>query len=302
MPAAYHRVALLFVDGVGLGEDAPTNPLATEPTPGLQRLVGGRLLRGCEGTSPGRVVAALDACLGISGLPQSATGQTALFSGVNAAAALGRHVPALPGPRLKAILDAHGLFAEVTRRGLHFTFANAFTDGYLDRIRAGASRSSATTHCVLAAGVAMRTEPDLEAGRAVSWDVTRDLYYRRIGHPGPPIEPQLAGRHLADLTKSHDLTLYETFLTDLAGHRRWGIGAAEAVRRVDGLVEGFLEADDETLTLVMVSDHGNLEEDEHRSHTRNPVPFVAAGPRAGRLVGLTSITEVAPRLLSMLSS
>ena len=101
------RVLLLFVDGVGLGGDEAKNPFVGEATPALSKLLGGPLTQsrvgGLEASGDAPVVlAALDAALGVPGLPQSGTGQTTLFTGVNAQAALGHHVPALPGPRFQA--------------------------------------------------------------------------------------------------------------------------------------------------------------------------------------------------------
>ncbi len=95
---------------------ADGNPFASRALPALAALAGGPLIAGCARTEPGRIVREVDATLGVDGLPQSGTGQTTLFTGVNAAQALGRHVPAFPGPRLKAIIEAEGLLAKVAER------------------------------------------------------------------------------------------------------------------------------------------------------------------------------------------
>jgi phosphopentomutase len=89
-------------------------------------------------------------------------------------------------------------------------------------------------------------------------------------------------------------------MTDLAGHQRRGWTAAEALARLDGLVAGVLDARAPELTVLLVSDHGNLEEAGHRSHTRNPVPLLAVGPEAPALDGVGRIDELAPRLLARL--
>ncbi|MDQ2998229.1 MAG: aminotransferase class I/II-fold pyridoxal phosphate-dependent enzyme, partial [Chloroflexota bacterium] len=47
---------------------------------------------------------AIDATLGVDGLPQSGTGQTALLAGFNAAALHGRHQPHVPPVALRALL------------------------------------------------------------------------------------------------------------------------------------------------------------------------------------------------------
>jgi len=319
MARDYHRILLLFVDGVGLAPATETNPFHTAPTPSIDGLLGtsltadaldgGRPVRFQRDGDPAVALTALDAALGVEGLPQSATGQTALFTGVNAPAALGRHVTAFPGARLKEILAEHSLLRRAAERGLKATFANPYTPGYFRRVEQGRQRNSASTLAVLAADLRFRDLDDLRAGRAVAWDVERDLFGSRTVKGGADVGPleridsREAGRHLGALAAEHDLTLYETFYTDLAGHRRWGIEPEEAVRRLDGLLGGVAEVlaeIDEPVTVVLTSDHGNLEDGQGTLHTRNPVPLLALGPAAGRFADLTRLDQVAGRILEVL--
>ena len=104
----------IFIDGVGLAPAGPDNPLASAATPYLRALLGGPLTieqvrdwgldtRNWESepilqspiTNPQSSILfkAIDATLGVEGLPQSGTGQTALLAGVNAAELHGRHQP-----------------------------------------------------------------------------------------------------------------------------------------------------------------------------------------------------------------
>jgi len=301
-----HRLLLLFVDGIGLGAEETANPFVGVATPALSGVLGGpltaaraRTSRDLDGTPV--ALAALDAVLGVPGLPQSGTGQTTLFTGVNAQAAIGHHVPALPGPRLRALIAEHSVLKRLAADGHAVTFANAYTADYATRLASGASRGSATTYAVLAAGLPLRTLDDLERGEAVTWDVTGELFVRRAGVPVAPIAPVLAGERLARLAGRHDFTLYETFLTDLAGHGRWGIAPADAVAKLDGLLAGVLAARPPDLTVLLSSDHGNLEEPWHKSHTRNPVPLLAIGPAAPAFGDLTRLDEVAPRVRAVLA-
>jgi hypothetical protein len=294
------RYLLLFVDGVGLAPAADDNPLARVPMPALSALAGGPLTVERAGVGgEGWRLAALDTTLGVPGLPQSATGQTALFTGRNAPAILGRHVPALPGPRLAALLAESSLLRRATLAGLRATFANPFSPRYFEEVAARRRRHSATTLAALAAERPLRDLADLAAGRAVAWDVTRSTFHEHA--PGTTvIAAETAGRHLAALAAEHDLTLWETFMTDLAGHGRRGWTAAEALARLDGLWAGLLAALPADLTVLLTSDHGNLEEAAHTSHTRNPVPLLAVGPDAGAFADLSRIDEVTPRLLARL--
>jgi len=309
MAEDYHRVLLLFIDGVGLAPASADNPLATTETPAIDGLLGSGLTSGAleRPRRSGLVFTALDASLGVPGLPQSATGQTTLFTGVNAPARLGRHVTGFPGARLQEILAEHSLLRRVVALGLPATFANPYTPGYFRRVEEGRGRHSASTWAVLAAGLRLRGLDDLRTGHAVTWDVERDRYRGHLEPEDGPLElvsSREAGRHLAVIAHEHRLTLFETFYTDLAGHRRWGISPREAVRRLDGLLDGLLEGlggGEGNLTVVMTSDHGNLEDGSHTVHTANPVPLLAVGPAAGRFAGLSRLDQVAGRILDVLT-
>lgn len=295
------RFLLLFVDGIGLARASADNPFATVPTPALSALLGGPLTLERLGSGRGWHLAPLDATLGVDGLPQSATGQTALFTGENAPAALGRHVAAFPGPRLAAILAERSLLKRARAAGRKVTFANPFTPEYFRQVEERQRRHSATTLAALASGARFRDGADLAAGRACPWDVTGEFFAHFEGSLAPVL-PEEAGRRLAAIAAEHDLTLWETFMTDLAGHRRRGWTAEEALGRLDGLLGGLLPALPDDVTAVLVSDHGNLEAAEHTSHTRNPVPLLAAGPAADHFAGLERIDEVTPKLLGLLGA
>lgn len=290
----------VFVDGVGLAPATDANPLATEPTPALRALLGAPLTAERVGVGGAAALLALDATLGVDGLPQSATGQTALFTGENAAAVLGHHATAFPGPRLRALLTEKSVLRRAVEAGRRVTFANPFTPLYWQKVERGERKLSATTCAVLAAGVRLRGLDDLQRGAAVTWDVCRDHFGALADQPLAPIDPAAAGRHLAGLLSDHDLVLYETFVTDLAGHARFGWTAAEALRRVDGLLGGVLATLPADGTLILTSDHGNLEDSTHRHHTLHPVPLLAVGRQASHFAGLGSILDVTPAVLDLL--
>jgi len=300
-PSSRPRLVLVFVDGVGLAAAGPANPLATTPTPTLSRLLGGPLVAERVGrAAAGSALTALDATLGVAGLPQSATGQTALFTGVNAAEAVGRHVSAFPGPQLRRLIRRHGLLGRLRSAGHDVTFANAYSRSFLRDLEIGEARRSVTTCLVQFADLEFRAEAELAAGRAVSWDITRELFVARTGAAVAGVTPVEAGEHLAAVAGRHRFTLFETFLTDLAGHGRLELTPAEAIARLDGLLAGLIAAAPDDLTLLVTSDHGNIEDSTGRLHTRNPVPLLAAGPAAPRFAGLRSILEVAPAVAACL--
>ena len=79
------KFLFLFMDGVGLGADNPrVNPLARADLPNLDALLGGRKLTASSVPleSERASVVALDAVMGVDGMPQSATGQASLLPGL----------------------------------------------------------------------------------------------------------------------------------------------------------------------------------------------------------------------------
>jgi phosphopentomutase len=109
----------------------------------------------------------------------------------------------------------------------------------------------------------------------------------------PLVAPAQAGAHLAQLAHDHDLVFYESFLPDLAGHGRLESGVAEAMTLLDGLIGGALAALRPQDTLLLTSDHGNVESIAAPTHTRNPVPLLVAGPAARAFEAIESIMELA---------
>jgi hypothetical protein len=283
-------VLLLFVDGIGLGEPDPeTNPFARAR---LGRL---RLFRGHSSPDPTAILMPTDACMGVPGLPQSATGQTAILAGVNAAAAVGRHVNGYCTKSLAALLDGHALFSRVKRAGGAATFANAYTPGYLAKLPRFLSVSTVATR---QAGLPFRTLDDLARGEAVFHDFTNRLLPER-GYAVPPITPAEAGARLARLAARHRFTMYEHFLTDLAGHAGDMARAAEVLEDLEAFLGAVLAHTDLARSLVILaSDHGNLEDLSSTRHTMNPVPTLLWGRGAAEIArDIATLADIAPAIL-----
>ncbi len=296
------KVCFVFLDGVGVGEPGPQNPLSDPAnTPFLARLLGCVPVAGCEVRKPGLLFKPLDACLGVTGLPQSATGQTALFTGVNAPATLGHHMSARPGPTLQRIIAEKSVLKQAKDAGFRPLFANAFTKGYWEKAVQRHPGHSASTLSALAAGIELLTTEDLARGQAVYWDITHEVGPALLGREvPPPIPPEQAGRNLANLMNKFDLVLFESFLTDLSGHGRLPIPPSRVVQTVDRFLEGLLEALPEGVTLVLSSDHGNLEDVSTKTHTRNPVPLLVVGPGWECFLDAKALTDVTPGIMATL--
>jgi 2,3-bisphosphoglycerate-independent phosphoglycerate mutase len=327
----------IFIDGVGLAPAGPDNPLADAATPVLRALLGGPLTLEQVGPEAGDgrlrthnqsqasslqppiLFKAIDATLGVAGLPQSGTGHTALLAGVNAPALHGHHQPHFPPVALRPLLAEQSIFRRVVERGGRATFANAFGPGYWEAVAARKIRRSASVIAAEGAGLRFRDGDDLRAGRAISWDVTGAAMVAR-GIDTQLVAPHQAGANLARLAHDNDLVFYESFLPDLAGHGRMTTdnrprtsatdgaepqpsiagrrsSAAGQVRAVmatlDGLIGGALAALRPTDTLLITSDHGNVESLAAPAHTRNPVPLLVVGPGAPAFAVVETIAEVA---------
>ncbi len=291
---------IVFLDGVGLGAaDPAANPLVRTPTPTLHGLLGGPLvLRGVV-DRPGVLLVPTDATLGVPGLPQSATGQTALLCGVNAPAIAGRHVTAFPTQELRDLLARQSFFARARAAGARVALANAYSPEYFAAIASRRLRMAAVSYAAQAAGVRLRTLDDLISGRAVFHDLTNGRL-RQWGHDLPEVTPRASGRRLAAIAAEEDLTFFEFFLTDLAGHGRIPLTSDAVVAMVDELLAGVLERPD-GMTVLITSDHGNIEDDRTTGHTTNPVPTLAIGPGREAFRSVTAITDVAHAILAVVT-
>lgn len=303
------KVLFFFVDGVGLAPPGPDNPFGVVPMPHLEALLGGPLVRDGLGPgvephtllreSTGLTFCAVDACLGVPGLPQSATGQTALFTGVNAPALIGDHVTAFPTARLREVIAEHSLLKRARESGATVAFANAHSQRFWDLIDEGKHSLGASTLTALAADAHIPDLQDLIEGDAVLWDLTHEVSSSYLGYELPMVPASEAGARLARMTGRYDLVMFETFLTDLAGHRR--LEPEWVLSRLDAFIGGILSHRRADTTLVLSSDHGNIEDTSTRGHTRNPVPLLAVGPEAGRFSDAETILDVAPKILAALT-
>ncbi len=283
-------VLLVFVDGLGLGEDDPDkNPVARAR---VKRL---RLLRDRAAPDPTATLVPADACLGVPGLPQSATGQTSILAGVNAPAAVGRHINGYCTKSLAALLDGRSLFSRVKAGGGEVTFANAYTPAFLENLPRFLSVSTVAS---MRAGLAFRTLDHLARGEALFHDFTNRLLPER-GYSLPIVRPRIAGARLARLGERHTFTMYEHFLTDRAGHARDMARGVEILEELEEFLDAVLSAMDLSAHLVVLaSDHGNLEDLSTKRHTPNPVPAVFWGAGASEAsAAVRTIADIAPAIL-----
>jgi hypothetical protein len=296
------RVLFIFLDGIGLGENNPeTNPFATAKMPNLNDLLDGRSLfkdaapfHGARAT-----LLAVDPAVGVSGLPQSATGQAMLMTGINIPAELGYHYGPKPNPAVAAYLKEATLFSRFTKEGKKAALLNAYPPRYFQGIDSGKRLYSSIPLAVVNAGLPLFRHDDFFDGRALSADFTGEGWRTMLGYQDAPVmDPPHAGRMLGKLAKEYDFALFEYWASDYAGHKQEMDNAIHLMEAFDDVLGGLTEAWDDGLILV-TSDHGNMEDLSTRRHTDADVPALVIGDRTAReefTRGMKDLTDIAPAI------
>ena len=297
------HVLFIFLDGIGLGEDNPeTNPFARAKMPNLSHLLDGRSLLKTSAPFHGERASllAVDPAVGVSGLPQSATGQAILLTGKNIPAELGYHYGPKPNPEVAAYLKDDNLFSSFSKAGKKAALLNAYPSRYFDGVDSGKRLYSSIPLAVTSAGLPLFRHDDLIAGRALSADFTGEGWRTMLGYIDAPVmDPYHAGQKLGALAKEYDFALFEYWASDYAGHKQQMDVAILLMESFDGVLGGLVESwDDEGLILV-TSDHGNMEDVSTRRHTDADVPALVIGDRTARskfTQDMKMLTDIAPAI------
>ncbi|HVN48425.1 MAG TPA: peptidase [Bacteroidota bacterium] len=298
------RVVFLFLDGVGIGKNNPSvNPMLQADIAALRWLCGGTVpvQPFQDRCSEHAHILSVDATLGVAGLPQSGTGQVSIFTGVNGAKKFGRHFGPYPPSPLHPILAKKYLLLQLQQLGKRVVFANAFPDKFFDYIESGTRHLSVSSLGCKLCGIPLLTIDAMLKNEGISADFTREKWCE-LGHPDvAAITPQEAGKHLHQISLQHDFTLFEYWLTDHAGHSRDMQFAKNALEQFDTFLASFLTYTDlKTTMVVLVSDHGNIEDLSTKSHTRNHVPCIVAGARREEVAAhIKSLVHITPALLRL---
>lgn len=298
-------VLFVFVDGVGIGPaDPEVNPLARG------ELLLSRFVEGGAAPLPrGGRAGAADATLGVPGRPQSATGQATLLTGENAPRAMGRHLLGFPSAPLRSLIEARSLFRALAAAGRSAALANAYPRAYLHALGLDPgpapplpgrrrARAAAGVLAFAAAAGRFRTWEEARAGDALTHDLT-GLRANAFGAGVPPRSPEQAAEILLRLAADHDLTAFEFYETDEAGHARSMPRAVEVLARLDRFLRAVVDGLGPGDALLVTSDHGNVEDLRTRNHTLARVPVLGFGPAAAGVERVRDLTGVAPLLLRL---
>ena len=289
-------VLLFFIDGLGIGSRGPFNPLD-----GLENVQPLAIFRDEEtATICDGIVVPTDASLGIEGRPQSASGQTTILTGVNAPARLGYHKQGFPNSAMLDIIRDHSVFLQLTRAGVQpITFANTYTSKFFDERPRWVS---ATTAAVEAAGLPFRQVADNQAGRAVFHDFTNQTLIER-GEDVVTRTPEEAAGVLANIVSENHFTLYEYFITDKVGHAQDTAAARTVLQKLAAMIRALLEGIDlHHTSVILTSDHGNIEDLSTRNHTLNQVPTIVWGADKELIAQrIKSLADITPAIVETLT-
>jgi len=291
------------MDGIGLGENNPdTNRFARAKMSNLNKLLDGRsLLKDAAPFHGDRAsLLAVDPSVGVHGLPQSATGQAILLTGINIPAELGYHYGPKPNPEVAAYLREATLFSRFVKEGKKATLLNAYPPRYFDGIDSGKRLYSSIPLSVINAGLPLFKHDDLFAGRALSADFTGDGWRSMLGFAeAPTMEAHQAGQKLGALAKEYDFSLFEYWASDYAGHRQELDNAIHLMETFDEVLGGLVQDLDNDGLILVTSDHGNMEDLSTRRHTDAHVPALVIGNKSARdefTRDMKALTDIAPAI------
>ena len=307
-------VLLFFIDGLGIGSRGPSNPLdgldeaeplaifreEKVPTGTRRRTDHTQGHTHNSRTILDGIVVPTDPRLGVAGRPQSASGQTTILTGINVPALLGYHKQGFPNAAMLEILRENSIFLQLTRAGIGpITFANTYTQRFFDERPRWVS---ATTAAVEAAVLPFRKLADLKAGRAVYQDFTNGVLIEQ-GEDVVPRTPDEAAAVLASIVSENRFTLYEYFITDKIGHSQDQNAAQLVLKNLARFIRELLvRIDLKNTSVILTSDHGNIEDLSSRNHTLNPVPTIVWGANKERIANrIETLADITPVIVETLT-
>jgi hypothetical protein len=264
------KLFLFFIDGIGLGNGKNSISDLFKNITGIALIAGDQP----QFVSSG-VICSVDATLGVGGIPQSATGQASIFTGINASEYLGYHLTALPNQKLVELIEKQSMMRSLVELGISVTSANMYSDEFFHK-RAARRRNAfpVSTLTIKASGVPFRYFADYEQGRAVFADITNKLIRER-GYDIAEITPEVAAGNLLNIWEETQFVFFEYFMTDVYGHKCDKTAMGECVDILNRFTETVWSgiSYDKT-SILIVSDHGNAEDLSTADHTYNNVPAI----------------------------
>ena len=299
-------VILLFIDGVGIGKrDSECNPFFKYNFNTFTEFFGAvpsldyPIIKIKNG-----FIFPVDARMGVEGFPQSGTGQTSIFCGINAPLFVGKHFGPYPYSTLIPVIKEKNIFLEFIQRNKKAFFINAYPQVFFDYINSGKSRLSVTSLSSRLSGLRFNSVSDVRQGRAITAEITNERWNTKLGYNLPILKPSTAAKRLLRVASRNDLVVYEYFLTDHLGHGRYEGNIEKTLSILDEfLFTIFTKADPEKYTILLCSDHGNFEDLSIKTHTLNPSLTISYGMHASYLFQrIKDLSDIKDSLLEIQSN
>ncbi|MDF3822024.1 metalloenzyme, partial [Leptospira sp. 96542] len=167
----------IFLDGVGMGGYNPEINPFSRFAKGILGPLGGISKADLDLPPLKKDIHFLsaDAHMGVPGFPQSATGQTALWTGIPGPKVLSRHVSGFPTITLRKIIAKYSMIKVLNENGLKSDFLNCFSPLYLKHVEEKPKLVSASTLVQLASGRPLKNFEDLRNNRGLYMDLTHEI-------------------------------------------------------------------------------------------------------------------------------
>jgi len=310
------RFIFLFIDGIGIGSHNENNPFVSAD-PKILRLWE-RSAFNCNNIR----LKAIDPLLGVQGTPQSATGQTTIFTGINIPELLTKHIGSFPNKIMRKIIREENLLLKVEKSGKTGKFINAyphhselFSNSHVNIDEEGnlvfsnqfpdiyKRRISVTSSILISNKVKPFDTIDIKEKRSLYQDYSNKSLLK-YGLKLPVFSPEDAADVLFKTSSDYDIVLYEFFQSDIYGHRKEKKDQIELISGLDLFISTLISLlDNKKDTIILTSDHGNLEDSSSKSHTLNPVPLITWGRGSRELSdSIDDLAGITPGILNFLNS
>lgn len=299
-------ILFIFIDGIGFGENDPEiNPFAKYANSFFLPLANKPFPQGSPFSKA--VYLQTDAHLGVEGYPQSATGQTTIWTGINAPKIMGRHITGYPTFTLKKVIKKYSIMKVLEEHGFKSCFLNSYSPMYLKHIEKS-KHITASTLIQLASGIPLKNLDDLRHYRGLCMDITHHVFRsyasKFLGSDDELLElrnPYIVGKAAVNMSKEYDVALFEYFITDKVGHDMDWKSAELVIQNIESFMEGILdESDEEKDQIIITSDHGNMEDLSHGKHTHNKVPTFLYGKHTPYFCEkVQAISDITPAIYSL---
>ncbi len=158
---------------------------------------------------------------------------------------------------------------------------------------------SATSLSCRLSGMRLNTSNDVRKGKALTAEITGERWNKKLGYKLPELKPETAAKRLLKIASQNAFTLYEYFLTDHFGHGRDISEIENTLKIFDEFLFSILtQMNKENMTLIICSDHGNLEDLSIKTHTLNPALTITAG-KYGKILSekIKDISQIKPAII-----